>query len=175
MIPKIPAAGPITGLDLELTAAGASFLEMTTEPASGWSYQISADRQHLAWSWSAFSLPGAARKLFNFCIAGSVTETTGLAIAWRSGPTTVRTDTLELSCTTCTELESLVALCGETGALRYEFRYRNASTFRVDHLRILKPGGNFDSIGYVKIVITEPPHRAVGARFGWSSTSGLNR
>jgi hypothetical protein len=138
---QLPPAGPITGLDVALTAPGARFTDLTTEPAAGWSYQLSADRQRIAWRWSAFSLPGAAPDLFDFCLAGSETEATGLAIAWRSGPATVQTDTLDLSCTTCTELESLVALCRATGALSYEFRYRNASTFRVDHLRILEPAG----------------------------------
>ncbi len=130
-----------TAVETVLITPGVLYSAIQYDLSGGWYYYFSAP-QGLIWERASGSLPIGNTPLFDFCISGDVTtEPAKIVVSWMVNNIRICTDTLELPCSRCLEIEPESLTCLADSNSQYIFQFTNHSEFNVNSLRITEPPG----------------------------------
>ncbi len=130
-----------TAVETELITPGILYNAIQYDLSGGWYYYF-ATPQRLIWERASGPLPIGNTALFDFCISGDVTtEAAKIVVSWMVNNIRICTDTLELPCSRCLEIETESLTCLADSNSQYIFQFTNYSEFNVNSLRITEPPG----------------------------------
>jgi len=115
--------------------------------------------RHLRWTHLAERLPLAETDWFDFCLeAWNTRDSVTLLVDWFASNTRLKTDTLQLGCTSCWQPQADSLFCNADGSYTYDFIFRNESGFTVDFLSIFEtPGEDYIAQDTIPLSAPLPP------------------